>query len=218
MQNPFLLAAAAALAILGSTLGGDALWLHYVCKPLATILMLNLAWRAPQPVSTDYRRAVATGLFMSLLGDVFLMLPKSVLGLGFELGLAAFLIAHLFFLRALTRDARLFGKPWPLIVLLVVSVGNMSVLWPNIGAALHVPVLAYMLCLVAMTAQAASRFLTLGTADSRLAAMGGVFFLISDTSLAYNKFYAPIPASPLIVLGTYYLALYLIARSVQRAK
>jgi len=218
MQNPFLIGLAALLAIAGSALGGDALWLHYVGKPLATVLMLNLAWRAPQPVSPEYRRAVASGLLMSLLGDVFLMLPQSVLGPGFELGLAAFLIAHLFFLRALTRDAPLFGQPWPLIVLLAVSAANLRLLWPGIGAALNVPVLAYMLCLVAMTAQAASRFLSLRTADSRLAAIGGLLFLMSDTSLAYNRFYAPLPASPLIVLGTYYLALYLIARSVQRVK
>lgn len=218
MRQALLIAAVAALAITGSALGAQALWLHYLCKPLATLLMLQLAWRAAAPVSAAYRRAVAAGLLLSLLGDVALMLPPTVLAAGFELGLASFLLAHLFFLRALTRDAPLFAKPLPLVVLLVLSVGNMSVLWPHIGAALHIPVLAYMLCLVAMTAQAASRWLTLGTADSRLAAWGGVFFLASDTSLAYNKFYAPIPASPLIVLGTYYLALYLIARSVQRAK
>jgi uncharacterized membrane protein YhhN len=218
MRSPLLIAAVAALAIIGSTLGGAALWLHYLCKPLATLLMLHLAWRAAPPVSPAYRRAVLAGLCLSLLGDVALMLPSSVLAPGFELGLASFLLAHLCFLRALTRDARLFGRPLALIVLLVISVANMRVLWPHIGAALHIPVLAYMLCLVAMTAQAASRMGSLGTPDSRQAALGALCFLVSDTSLAYNKFYAPIPASPLIVLGTYYLALYLIARSVQRAR
>jgi len=218
MQKPLLIVVAAALAILGSSLGGDAIWLHYVFKPLATILILLLAWRTAEPVSADYKRAVVTGLFMSLCGDVSLMLPKSVLGMGFELGLASFLVAHLFLLRAFTRDAALFSKRLPLIVLLVISIGNLAVLWPSISPALHIPVLAYMMCLVGMAAQSISRAMALGSADSRLAAVGGVFFLISDTTLAYNKFYASVPASSVLVLGTYYLALYLIARSVQRTK
>ena len=149
-------------------------------------------------------------LLLSLCGDVFLMLP---LKFGFELGLVSFLVAHLFFLRAFTRDAPLFGKRWPLVLLALLSVANLLVLWPSIGNALRLPVLAYMLCLVCMSAQAVSRALSLGTVGARMAGVGGIAFLISDTTLAYNKFHAPIPHSAWIVLGTYYLALYLIARS-----
>jgi hypothetical protein len=36
----------ALLAILGSTLGGDAIWLHYIFKPLTTMLVWLLVWRA----------------------------------------------------------------------------------------------------------------------------------------------------------------------------
>ncbi len=210
------IAVSAILAIAGSSIGGDAVWIHYLFKPAATLLVWYSAWRVTAPVSPAYRRAILVGLALSLCGDIFLMLPKAVLPLGFELGLASFLVAHLFFLRALTRDARLFGKPWPLLVLLAVSCVNLMLLWPTIGAALRIPVLAYMICLVGMTAQAASRALSLGTEGSRLAALGGLFFLISDTTLAFNKFHAPVPASAVLVLGTYYLALYLIARSVPR--
>lgn len=205
----------ALLAIAGASVGGDALWLHYLFKPLATMLAWFSAWRTTRPVSPAYRSAVLAGLALSLCGDVFLMLPTPVLPLGFELGLASFLVAHLFFLRALTRDAGLFRKPLPLVLLLLASCVNLAVLWPTIGAALRIPVLAYLICLVAMTAQAASRALTLGTRGSRLAALGGLFFLLSDTTLAFNKFHAPVPASALLVLGTYYAALYLLARSVE---
>jgi uncharacterized membrane protein YhhN len=204
----------AILAIVGSSIGGDALWIHYLFKPVATLLVWFSVWRVAQPVTPAYRHAILAGLALSLLGDIFLMLPKTVLPLGFELGLVSFLVAHLFFLRAFTRDARLFGKPLPLIVLLAVSCVNLAMLWPTIGGALRIPVLAYMICLVGMTAQAASRSWSLGTAGARWAALGGIFFLISDTTLAFNKFHAPVPASAALVLGTYYTALYLIARSV----
>lgn len=204
--------ASALLAILGSSLGGEAIWLHYIFKPLTTMLVWAMVWRA-SGVALPYRKAILVALLLSLCGDVFLMLPMR---LGFELGLASFLLAHLFFLRAFTRDAPLFGKRLPLILLLALSVANLLVLWPGVGQGLQLPVLAYMLCLVAMTAQALSRALSLGTADGKLAACGGVAFLISDTTLAYNKFHAPVPASALLVLGTYYAALYLIALSVRR--
>jgi uncharacterized membrane protein YhhN len=207
--------ACAVLTIIGFSVGGDALWLHYLFKPATTLLVWWSVWRITAPRHPLYRRAVLVALLLSLCGDVFLMLPQSVLGLGFELGLASFLVAHLFFLRAFTRDAPLFGRRLPLILLLLLSSANLLVLWPGIGKALQLPVLAYMLCLVCMSAQAVSRAFSLGTPEGRLAACGGIAFLISDTTLAYNKFHAPIPASPLLVLGTYYAALYLIARSVE---
>ena len=205
----------AILTIIGSSLGGEALWLHYLFKPATTLLVWWSVWRIKAPSHPLYRRAVLLALLLSLCGDVFLMLPKSVIGLGFELGLASFLVAHLFFLRAFTRDTPLFGRRLPLILLLLLSFANLMVLWPSIGGALQLPVLAYMTCLVCMSAQAISRAISLDTPSARLAAFGGIAFLISDTTLAYNKFYAPVPSSPLLVLGTYYLALYLIARSVE---
>lgn len=205
--------ASALLAIAGSVLGGEAIWLHYLFKPLTTMLLWGMVWRAAAADRAPYRKAILAALLLSLCGDVFLMLPMKV---GFELGLASFLIAHLFFLRAFTRDAPLFGKRLPLILLLALSLANLLVLWPGVGPGLQIPVVAYMLCLVAMTAQAVSRGLSLGTADGKLAAAGGIAFLISDTTLAYNKFHAPVPASALLVLGSYYAALYLIALSVRQ--
>lgn len=210
----WVIAASVALAILGSTLGGDAIWLHYVAKPLATLLIAALVWRHHTPQHQAYRRALLAGLAFSWLGDVLLMLPKAVLALGFELGLAAFLLAHLCFLRALTRDARWARPLWPLLLLLLIGGANLAVLWPGIAPALRPPVLAYMLCLVAMAAQAIARARSLATPASTLAAIGGLLFLSSDTLLAYNKFHSPLPASALLVLGTYYAALYLLARSL----
>lgn len=212
--HQYAIAASVALAILGSTLGGEAIWLHYFAKPLATLLIAALVWRQHTPQHEPYRRALLAGLAFSWLGDVLLMLPRQVLALGFELGLAAFLLAHLCYLRALTRDARWARPFWPLLLLLLVGCVNLAVLWPGIGAALRPPVLAYMLCLVAMSAQAIARARSLATPASTLAAAGGLLFLSSDTLLAYNKFHTALPASALLVLGTYYAALYLLARSL----
>lgn len=208
------IAISALLAMIGAGASDATIWLHYVFKPLTTALIFVAAWFTPIPVGARYRRAVLTGIGLSLCGDIFLMLPRSLISIGFVLGLATFLVAHLFFLRALSTDARLFGKP--LIFLLLGTFGaiNLMFLWPGIGAGLKLPVVVYVACLLAMSSQALTRYFCIGSAGSRLAAMGGLFFVASDLLLAYNKFYTPIPVSAFWILGTYYPALWLIAQSV----
>ena len=82
-------------------------------------------------------------------------------------------------------------------------------LWPGVPAGLRLPVLAYVLCLASMAAQAAVLCLAArGTARQRGAAVlaiGGALFLASDALLASNKFAAPLPlvgpVDPVHLLG-----------------
>ncbi len=46
--------------------------------------------------------------------------------------------------------------------------------------------------------------------------VGALLFMLSDATLALNKFRAPIPQHDLIIMTTYYGAQLLIAWSVQR--
>jgi uncharacterized membrane protein YhhN len=202
------------LAIAGAVARDAAIALHYLFKPLTTALIFLLAWRAVNRANPGYRRAVLAGIALSLCGDIFLMLPKELLATGFLLGLSSFLLAHLFFLRGLTSDARLFGRPLVALILLLLAAGNLVILWPGLAPGLKIPVVAYVLVLTAMTAQAVTRHLQLRRHGTLLAALGGLFFMLSDTLLAYNKFHAPLPLSALWILGTYYTALLLLARSV----
>jgi uncharacterized membrane protein YhhN len=49
-----------------------------------------------------------------------------------------------------------------------------------------------------------------------LAMIGAILFILSDTTLALNKFRAPVPQRDLIIMSTYYSAQFLIAWSVYR--
>ncbi|MBV8667224.1 MAG: lysoplasmalogenase [Burkholderiaceae bacterium] len=216
-----LLTAGIALAAVVATLSAGShsafIWLHYLCKPLATLLILALAWKTAAPISLRYRKLIAAALILCACGDSFLMLPAEAYAYGFVSGLGSFLIAHLFFLRALSSDSTLFGKPLAPCVYGLLSALNVAILWDAIPAALHGPVLAYVGCLTAMAAQAASRALDLRNAGSRRAALGGALFLLSDTLIAYDRFHQPLPAAELWILGTYYLSIYLLARSVTQS-
>lgn len=208
----------AVLAIAGAEFSGTldgAQFLHYAFKPLTTISIFFLALKAQPAINARYRKAILTGILFSLLGDVFLMLPVSLLTQGFLLGLLSFLFAHLCFLRAFCSDSRFFASPLAFVALAALGAAHLYVLWPGLPPAMRIPVITYVCLLLAMCAQAISRGISLRTVDSRMAMSGGICFMLSDTILAYNKFYTPIPHSPLLILGSYYLALWLIARSVQ---
>src|SRR5690606_41350080 len=74
-------------AILGAELGGPWLWLHYLCKPLAMVMIITTL-NVPGVRVGRYRTAVLVGMLSSLAGDVLLMLPQDL----FVPGLLAFLL------------------------------------------------------------------------------------------------------------------------------
>jgi len=193
-------------------------WLHWSGKPLATALIFVLAWRAQPAQSPRYRRRILAGIACSLLGDVFLMLPGDL----FVPGLVAFLCGHLCFIAAFLGDSRFGARPLLLLACLGYGAMNLYLLWDAIGAPLRVPVIVYVLVLACMGGQALVRarlFAQRGDAQApaaRLAAAGALMFLLSDSLLAWNRFHGAIPWSSLWVLSAYYLALWWIARSVQR--
>ena len=210
------LAVAALAAIVGALLrprdGFDG-WtlLHWIGKPMATVILVLLVWRGARSADSRLRRGVLAGLAFSLAGDVLLMLsPRLFVG-----GLLAFLVAHLCYLRAFTADTRLFARPLALIVLTVVGAAILSFLWSGLAPEVKVPVIAYVVVLVAMAGQAVSRWQAHPGPRTRAAAVGGVLFVVSDALLAIDRFRAPIVAAPLWVLGTYWAAQWGIAQSVR---
>ncbi|MBI3727751.1 MAG: lysoplasmalogenase [Burkholderiales bacterium] len=207
----------AALAIAGAEWGKEidsAQYVHYFFKPLATLAIFFFAWCSKPAISRTYQTAILTGVICSLIGDIFLMIPGTVFRHGFLYGLLSFLLAHVCFLRALISDSRFAGKPLAFVCIAALGIVNLVILWPGLPVGLQIPVVAYVCLLLCMTAQAISRGLQLRNMSGRLALIGGLCFMLSDTLLAYNRFYAPIAHSPLLILSSYYLALWLIAASV----
>jgi uncharacterized membrane protein YhhN len=189
-------------------LGG--LSLGYLFMPLTTLLILLLAATAPQSSGPRYQWGVVAGLLFSLAGDVCLMLPKDL----FLAGLLAFLVAHVCYLVAFTADCRFAARLVPFAVCGGIGLVVLVVLWARLPAALRLPVVLYAGALLAMAAQAASRAVELRAVPATAAAIGAGLFVVSDTLLVINRFGCDLPASRLLVLGTYFTAQWLIARSV----
>ena len=203
------IAASALLAIAGAYgIGGRNL--HYLAKPLATTLVLLLALRAPRAGAPRLRQGIVAGLLLSLLGDVLLMLPGDY----FVAGLASFLLAHLCYLAAFSADVRLGARPGPFVVYAVAALSMLALLWPRLPGGLHAPVAVYVVVLATMAAQAAARARVLATPAAALAAIGAGCFVLSDASLAFDRFHTPFAAAPALLLATYWLAQGLIAASL----
>lgn len=210
---PWLTLTSAAIAIAAFS-GALPLWLAFVFKPLTTVLVIAHGW----PRGTDaarQRQLIRIGLGLSLLGDVFLLWPAQ----GFLPGLLSFLLAHLAYIAAFCVPLRFAARPAAFVVYAGLAAAILWQLWPGIPGALRGPVLAYVLCLASMAAQAAAWWrASVGRPDERLArsaALGGVLFMASDSLLAFNKFAVPLPLSSLWILLTYWSAQWCIANSLR---
>lgn len=200
--------ACAALAIGSAPWALNAPVLNFVFKPLATLCVIGYAAGrgARDGAGATARRWVLVGLWLSLGGDVALLWPKE----GFLPGLVSFLLAHLAYLVAFTRQQR-FGAWWPGFAAYALVAGLILWrLWPGVPGALQVPVIAYVLCLASMAAQAAVLWRR-GEPRGAVLAIGGALFVMSDGLLATNKFAQPLPLASLGILTTYWAAQWCIA-------
>lgn len=186
--------------------------LVYVFKPLATALLLLLV-AAGLSGSSSYARAILAGLFFSLLGDVFLMLPAD----RFRSGLFSFLLAHACYVFAFTRDSPFAAPPLPLVLCLAVGGAVVPALWSGIPRRLRPHVFAYVALLLVMAGQAASRAAHLHSGPALQAFVGAALFVFSDSLLAWNRFRRPFPAAQALIHATYFPAQWLIAISTYAA-
>lgn len=173
--------------------------LEYVCKPLTLALLIAVAATLDATDGT-VRGWFVAALALSLLGDVFLMLPRD----RFVPGLVSFLGAHLAFIVGLWVDGQSVGT---FAVGLVVAALAVAVVGRRIlggvrrgeHAALAAPVGAYMAVISLMLASA------IGTGEP-LAIGGAALFYSSDALIAWERFVAAQRWHRLAIIVTYHLA------------
>lgn len=184
-------------------------------KPIILISLLGyFISKAHNNKNATFYLMVAA-LFCSLMGDVFLMFEKSS-SLYFTLGLASFLLAHvlfaLTFIKKWSKEEPLNFK-WISLALLAYGVLLFFILRSSLGS-LQVPVVFYVLGIMAMAITAYRRKGMVPHSSFLLVFMGALFFVLSDSLLAVDKFMLDIPFSHILVMGTYATAQYLITKGV----
>jgi len=180
---------------------------HYVCKPLAVVLIILIALQSKHLTSPFYKQAIIAGLIFSLAGDIFLMLPDR-----FIPGLVSFLCAHVFYIAAFTYESGGALSFWTLIPFLIYGGLMLRVLWRRLGK-MKPAVLVYVAAILAMGWTAAGRRLLTVQEGSLLAFLGAILFIASDSTLALDKFRKPFRSAQLLILTTYFASQWLIALS-----
>ena len=199
----------AILHIWGEYSGPDIL--IYIFKPLTTSLIILLAVLAKHPVFKRYKIAIILGLIFSLGGDILLMLPFDL----FVFGLASFLIAHLIYVYSFSIEYHFRLKVLPIILSLVYGFGVFRILSPGLGD-MRIPVAVYILVIMSMGYTAWNQWQHVRSRWALMAFIGALFFVLSDSVLAFNKFYQPFAIARGLSLTTYFTAQWLIARSIIR--
>jgi uncharacterized membrane protein YhhN len=158
---------------------------------------------------------MVSALFCSLLGDVFLLF-ETTYSLFFTLGLTSFLVAHVLFtclfMSKWNRQADTNFK-WIILSFFTYGIILFFLLKDNLGA-LQIPVILYILGILSMVITAYKRKESVPKPSFNLVFLGALFFVVSDSVLAIDKFLTAIPLSHSIIMGTYAIAQYLITKGV----
>jgi len=196
--------AGAALFLLGLHL--ELKWLTLLGKPLPVLCLLLWLREAPPGA---YRRWIAIGLGLSLLGDMLLEWPADL----FVFGLGAFLLAHLAYLVAYLGDTRRLA-PLDLLIAAAAAGGMFLVLSRTGLGPLLLPVALYSLAIGAMLWRALARVGTVTAASAWLAAGGAALFVLSDSLIGINRFVEPFDGARYAIILSYWLGQLGIAASV----
>lgn len=182
----------------------------YLFKPLTMICIILIALLAESRASAFYKYMIVAGLVCSLVGDIFLMLPSD----RFVSGLLSFLVAHLFYIAAFASGggARDSAIPYA-IPFLVYGIIMLRLLFPHLGK-MKLPVVVYMLVILVMAWQALGRWAAGEQAGGAQAFFGALLFTVSDSILAVNRFRGRVEHAQFYILGTYFMAQWLIALSI----
>lgn len=178
----------------------------YFFKPLTMVFIISIVWFCGA-TRGFYRRAILAGLVFSLVGDTLLINPQN-----FVFGLAAFLVAHLFYLAAFFKACEKKFNPLSLAAFAIGAL-TLRLIYGGVPANLEIPVAFYALAISMMLCAAFNFYLIKKTPESLFAFSGAFIFVISDSALAYNKFGEEFILAKLVILGTYFFAQWLIARS-----
>lgn len=172
--------------------------LEYLAKPAALAFLILYAALGP---ATSW--ALLAALVLSLLGDVYLMLPDAL----FPAGLLAFLLGHLAYIAAFH------AAPVTRLIWFVIVAGASLLLALRILRSVREPPLrigvgVYMAAICLMVASAIA-------SGSLTASIGALLFFASDAMIALRRFVTRFNGDQLAVIVTYHLGQLLLVLALR---
>jgi len=189
--------------------------LHYIVKPLIVLSLIGYVIWEGKTLQSSRRSLLLLALICSMLGDILLMFNSQNQQF-FIFGLIAFLVAHIMYILLFLKDRNREKNALPFaLVLLIYATALFYLLKEGLGEML-VPVIAYMLVILTMASTAFLRKDKVSKQSYLLIFIGALLFMLSDSLLALNMFYKPIPMANFAIMITYALAQFFIVIGILR--
>jgi uncharacterized membrane protein YhhN len=190
--------------------------IRFITKPLLMILLMFYVYVQKQ---VEDKSRIILALIFAWMGDVFLMIPGND-PLYFQLGLGSFLLMQISYISLFIRHF-VAGKPLPksyIYLSLALIVGYVVIflnfLLPHILLRLQFPVIIYAIALGSMLYFALMRQANSDKKNFTFIAFGAFFFVVSDSLLAFGKFYYSFPGNSFLVMFTYIISQLLLIKGL----
>jgi uncharacterized membrane protein YhhN len=137
-------------------------------------------------------------------------------GLFFNAGVGGFFLAQLAYIKIYTENIKSDNKGLVLdkpVLLIPFAIYLASILFLIIGnlKGLMIPIIViYSVSLILMSVFALNRRGLVSERSFKLVFIGSLLFVLSDSMIAINRFYAEFQASSFLIMLTYFIAQYLI--------
>ena len=190
----------------------SAFWPGLISKALIVPLLMILFLVSFKSIKNPIHFFLFGGLVFSWAGDIVLELSARN-GNMFVIGLACFLFAHVMYILVffLTPGKNYIQKHrlYILIPVALYGIVLVSFLYGNLSV-MRIPVILYTIVILTMLTGAINRKEKVNTMSYTMVLAGAIFFVISDSVIALNKFNHKFESSETIIMSTYIIAQYLI--------
>ena len=185
-------------------------------KPMLMPALIFFIYHQARGHVTKLTMLVVLALIFSWLGDLALMKDRD--GLYFLLGLGAFLLAQLTYTYVYYKST--FEKPqfqlMPLLPILTFTIFLLAFVVRNAPTDMQIPIVVYAICITAMASMARLRMGLTSNFSFQWVMMGSLLFVISDSAIAIDKFYRPIPYDSVVIMSTYIAAQVIIVIGISK--
>jgi uncharacterized membrane protein YhhN len=185
--------------------------LKTVFKPALMPVLILYFFSETKKIISRLKIWIALALIFSWFGDILLMLEEKG-SIFFLLGLSSFLIAQIFyivFFHNIRMKEYIRGNVLLLLAVVLYYAILISILSPHLGS-MKLPVRIYGVVISFMLMLAMHMMFSKNKKAGLLMMLGAIFFITSDSLLAFNKFYSSFAFSGIAIMLTYGLAQLLI--------
>ncbi len=184
--------------------------IQLIVKPLILVSLILYFLSQSGKGEKNLRNYLGGGLLFSLLGDILLMFDTDPQF--FLYGLSAFLLAHIFyilFFYSILRKEKILPATLLFILVAIYYSALIFILYPVLGE-MKLPVLVYGFIISIMFVLALHMPRMEFNVTGKWMAAGASFFVLSDSLLAFNKFYLAFPLAGIFIMLSYAAAQFCI--------